>query len=305
MQWKGPFHPLNPGVFPPTLTDKSTREETCPHPTAVMTTISVVSCCMKSTLKVISWFCGWGIHAGISWVILLYHVALIESSHSVTVRDGWADLQGPRQHRSISAMWTGRAERLGLGWWGYLFLASQAWWPWDSQTSYGTAQDSISQCLAKWKLHRFLWINSANHIAPLSLYPIGSSGQKHAQIQGEGHWYCLSVGGMQTNFYPSMCALLMSHLQLFVTPWTVARQAPLSRGIFRWEYWSGLPFPPPGDRPDSEIVPASPLSPALQADSLPAEPLGKPNVYPRMFKSFHPPRGNSGLKKEERKNMKL
>ena len=50
----------------------------------------------------------------------------------------------------------------------------------------------------------------------------------------------------------------------FMTPWTVARQAPLSMGFSRQEYWSGLPFPPPGDLPDPGIeLP----SPALQADS--------------------------------------
>ena len=41
-----------------------------------------------------------------------------------------------------------------------------------------------------------------------------------------------------------------SHVQLFATPWTVARQAPLSMGFSRQEYWSGLPCPPPGDLPD-------------------------------------------------------
>ena len=51
-----------------------------------------------------------------------------------------------------------------------------------------------------------------------------------------------------------------------VTPWTVARQAPLSVGFSRQEYWSGLPFPSPGDLPDPGI---KPRSPALQADSLP------------------------------------
>ena len=45
---------------------------------------------------------------------------------------------------------------------------------------------------------------------------------------------------------------------------------------FRQEYWSGLPFPPPGDLPKPVIKPMSPVSPALQADSLPAELLGKP-----------------------------
>ena len=47
-------------------------------------------------------------------------------------------------------------------------------------------------------------------------------------------------------------------------------------GFFGPEYWSGLPFPPPGDLPDPGIKPTSPVSPALQADALPAEPLGKP-----------------------------
>ena len=46
-------------------------------------------------------------------------------------------------------------------------------------------------------------------------------------------------------------------------PWTVAHQAPLSIGFFRQEYWSGLPFPSPGDLPDPGIKPVSLMSPAL------------------------------------------
>ena len=57
------------------------------------------------------------------------------------------------------------------------------------------------------------------------------------------------------------------------TPWTVACQAPPSMGFSRQEYWSGLPFPSPGDLPDPGIEPGSP---ALQADSLPTELRGKP-----------------------------
>ena len=60
----------------------------------------------------------------------------------------------------------------------------------------------------------------------------------------------------------------VSHIQLFMTPWTVAHQAPLSVGFSRLEYWSGLPFPSPGDLPNPE---AEPGSPALRADSLPSE----------------------------------
>ena len=63
-----------------------------------------------------------------------------------------------------------------------------------------------------------------------------------------------------------MC--VFSRVQLLVTLWTVAHQAPLSMGFSQQEYWSGLPFPPPGDLPDSGIKPASIASPALQVDSL-------------------------------------
>ena len=56
-----------------------------------------------------------------------------------------------------------------------------------------------------------------------------------------------------------------------VTPWPAARQARLSMGFSRQEYWRGLPFPSSGDLPDPRI---EPRSPALQADPLPSEPLG-------------------------------
>ena len=67
--------------------------------------------------------------------------------------------------------------------------------------------------------------------------------------------------------------VLVSRLcPIFVTPWSVASQAPLSTEFFRQDYWSGLPFPSPGDLLNPGIEPGSP---ALQADSLPTEPLGK------------------------------
>ena len=58
-----------------------------------------------------------------------------------------------------------------------------------------------------------------------------------------------------------------------MTPWTVAHQAPLSTGFPRQEYWSGLPFPSPGDLPNPGM---ESVSPALQADSLWSESLGSP-----------------------------
>ena len=67
---------------------------------------------------------------------------------------------------------------------------------------------------------------------------------------------------------------LLSRVRLFVTPWTVAYQAPPSMGISRQEYWSGLPFPSPGDLPNSGTEPGSPT---FQADALTSEPPGKPS----------------------------
>ena len=55
----------------------------------------------------------------------------------------------------------------------------------------------------------------------------------------------------------------LSRVRLFATTWTVARQASLSMGFSRQEYWSGLPCPPPGDLPDPGIELKSLLSPAL------------------------------------------
>ena len=60
----------------------------------------------------------------------------------------------------------------------------------------------------------------------------------------------------------------LSCVQLFVTPWTIAHQAPLSMGFPRQECWNGLPCPPPGDLFRPGIEPASAVSPELPADSL-------------------------------------
>ena len=69
-------------------------------------------------------------------------------------------------------------------------------------------------------------------------------------------WYCLH-------------AQLLSPVQLFATLWTITCQTLLSMGFFKQQYWNGLSFLPPGDLPDPAIKPTSPVSPALQVDSLP------------------------------------
>ena len=88
---------------------------------------------------------------------------------------------------------------------------------------------------------------------------VGSGGWRESEIKlGQSRkWKCY----------------LLSCVRLFVTPRTVAHQAPLSIRFSRQEYWTGLPFPSPWDLPKPGIKPGSP---ALQADSLPAEPPGKP-----------------------------
>ena len=96
------------------------------------------------------------------------------------------------------------------------------------------------------------------------------------------HWTKTDVSGVIYQLLWSLSTLLLQGPSLqtrmggrkytivkFATPWTVARQAPLSMGFSRQEYWSGLWFPSPGGLPDPRIEPTSPASPALQADSLP------------------------------------
>ena len=80
---------------------------------------------------------------------------------------------------------------------------------------------------------------------------------------------------------------MLSHfscVSLFATPWTVAHQAPLSMGFSRQEYWSGVPFPSPGDLPDPGIEPGSP---EFQVDALTSEPPGKPKKEDETDKKGH------------------
>ena len=78
-----------------------------------------------------------------------------------------------------------------------------------------------------------------------------------------------------------VCVCLVSHVQLFANLWTVAHRAPLSMGCPRPEYWSGLPFPPPGDLPYLEI---KPVSSALAGRFLTTEPPGNPLQFHTFLK---------------------
>ena len=107
----------------------------------------------------------------------------------------------------------------------------------------------------------------------------------------------------------SMAVCLLSHFSCvrpFATPWTVARPAPLSMGFSRQEYWSRLPFPPPGDLHDpAEIEPVSVTVTSnlhWQAGSLPLAPPGRPHflslygegIFPLINQS-QPSHSRSGL----------
>ena len=76
----------------------------------------------------------------------------------------------------------------------------------------------------------------------------------------------------------SLCVLVTQSCLTLSTSWTVAYQAPLSTEFSRQESWSGLPFPSARQLPSPGTEPESPVSPALQADSLPIEPSGNPLV---------------------------
>ena len=84
---------------------------------------------------------------------------------------------------------------------------------------------------------------------------------------------------------------VLRHIRLFATLWTVAHQVPLSIGFIRQEYWSGLPFPPPGDLPFSGIEPESPVSPELAGRFFTTEPPGGAGLIPGSGRS---PGGRNG-----------
>ena len=73
-----------------------------------------------------------------------------------------------------------------------------------------------------------------------------------------------------------VCAQSLSHVQLFVTLWIAAHQAPLSTGFFWQEYWNGLPFPSPGDFSQPGIKHTSPASPVSKFFT--TEPPAKPHM---------------------------
>ena len=92
---------------------------------------------------------------------------------------------------------------------------------------------------------------------------------------GDWDWYICT--GAWWHSVTQSCLTLDS-----ANPWSVARQAPLSMGLFRQEYWSGLSFPPPGDLPNPEIESGSP---AMAGGFFTTEPPKKHHIYTTKYKT--------------------
>ena len=104
---------------------------------------------------------------------------------------------------------------------------------------------------------------------------------KRQKLSGVKHHHARNISFLV--FCPLDGSLVTKSCLILATSRTVARQAPLSMGFSRQEYWSGLPLPSPRDLPDPGV---EPRSPALQADSLPTELQGKPFVPLGYFKTI-------------------
>ena len=110
------------------------------------------------------------------------------------------------------------------------------------------------------------------HPSPTFIYFLDGGTEAHTVSNEPLYSQCLYMApGTETG---TVCSL--SCVWLFPTPWTVARQASLPMAFSRQEYWSGLPFPPPGDLPNPGIKPRSPASPGR---FFPTEPPGKPTWH--------------------------
>ena len=124
------------------------------------------------------------------------------------------------------------------------------------------------------------------YICPLLTHPPTSKSSQSTELSSlsytaAAHWLSL----LHLLVYTEVKVKMLSHVQLFVTPWTVAHQAPLSMEFSRQECWSGLSFPSQRGLSNPGMEPGSL---ALQADSLPSEPSGKPILYVNPNLLIHP-----------------
>ena len=134
---------------------------------------------------------------------------------------------------------------------------------------------SPGACLNSCPLSQWCYLTTHHLPTPSPLALILSQHQGLFQWVGSFHQVAKVLEFQLQSFQCMLgCVVLshFSHVQPFATPWSVACQAPLSIGLSRQEYWSGLLCPSPGDLPNPDI---KPRSPALKVDSWPSEPPGK------------------------------
>ena len=150
----------------------------------------------------------------------------------------------------------------------------------DNSVGLLSQADLVSNALSSlWKLTQFLYISESLR-SSLSTKSGCKDSLVHSLIQGaptmrqdlRAQWSPRHSTFMFLWDLSPRKVKSLSHVRLFATPWTVAYQVPPSMGFSRQEYWSGLPFPSPGNLPNPGIEPGSPT---FQADALNSEPPGK------------------------------
>ena len=118
-----------------------------------------------------------------------------------------------------------------------------------------------------------MWLSIMSCLQILETNPLLITTSANIFSQSLGCLFILFIASFDTWKLFSFVVQSLSHVRLFATPWSIAHQAPLSMGFSRQEYWSGLPFPSPGDLSNPGIEPSSP---SLQIDALTSELPGKP-----------------------------
>ena len=145
----------------------------------------------------------------------------------------------------------------------------------ESLTAAVTAGGGLSSLMAVFKsLNLCLWVSSWGFSQHGIWLPPEWMTQDRARLQDSNKMKVFNNLCLKVTCHLCVCCVFI--VLLFVTPWTAAYRAPLSMGFFRQEYWSGLPFPPPGDLPDSGIKPVSLMSPVLADRFFTTVPPGKP-----------------------------
>ena len=156
----------------------------------------------------------------------------------------------------------------------YIFPDSKR--SWSCHNSHYLRKQSVQK--------RFSSVQFSHSVVSNSLRPHESAHQASLSItKSQSSLKLMSIKSVMPSSHLILC---LSHVQLFATPWTVARQAPLSLEFSRQEYWSSrLPFPTPGDLPDPGIKPSSP---ALAGRFFTTELPGKPSRKQRESQKDEP-----------------